>query len=149
MLSLILVLALTGCERRPAAFAFRSSPVDGWEQGDTLRFHIDSLRKAGDYQLTLGLRTSASTPCPFQCIWLVMRQQWHNPDTLINDTIECRLTDTKGDVLGDGVSLYTITCPVRQLQLHQGTSADISIHHIMRREMLTGVSDVGIRLDRE
>lgn len=138
---------LTGCERRPAAFAYRSAPTDGWEQGDTLQFHVDSLARTGRYQLTLGLRTSVAKPCPFQSVWIVMRQHWHHPDTVMTDTVECRLTNAKGDVTGDGVTLYTTTCPVKQLWLDQGASADISVAHIMRREILTGVADVGIRLD--
>lgn len=148
LLLAFLLFLLAGCGKRPAAFEFRNTPVEGWEAGDTLHYHIDTLRRAGDYRLSLGLRTSAATPYPFQSIWLVVRQQWHNPDTLFVDTLECRLTNSKGDVTGDGVSLYAYSQEMRTLPLAEGTSADVKITHIMRREMIRGIVDVGIRLDK-
>lgn len=147
LLILSVLLLTAACLRHPAAFEYQSTSDDGWEPGDTLRFHIDSLHHRGNYNLSLGLRTSASTPYPFQSIWLVVRQQWHNPDTLMTDTVECRMTNSKGDVTGKGVSVYAFTKNLKQLSLPQGTSADITINHIMRREVLPGVINVGIRLD--
>lgn len=99
--------------------------------------------------LTLGIRTSASTPYPFQTLWLVVQQKWYNPDTLRIDTVECRLTDEKGDIAGHGVSLYQFTQPFLTQYLQAGSSADFSIIHIMRREMLPGISSVGIKLQRQ
>ena len=147
--AILFAFCFAGCRQRPAAYKYLPAPVEGWEQGDTLRYHIDSLNESGIYQLKLGLRVSASRPYPFQSIWLAIRQNWYNPDTTFTDTVECRLTDNKGDVSGRGVSLYTLTRPVKLMKLHKGTSADIGIIHIMRREMLPGVADIGIRLERK
>jgi len=148
-LSALLLLFPAACGKRPAAFCYQNTPAGGWEAGDTLHYHIDSLRHGGSYRLALGLRTSAATPYPFQSIWLAVRQQWHAPDTLFVDTIECKLTDSKGDVTGNGVSLYTYTQELRNLRLGDGASAEISVMHIMRREIIHGIVDVGIRLDKE
>lgn len=149
LLTLCIVLLIASCSHRPIAFEYKSTPTDGWELGDTLKFHIDTLQHSGTYGLSLGLRTSASQPYPFQSIWVVVRQHWHNPEKLLIDTLECRLTNSKGDVIGNGVSLYSFTYPLKQMQLSQGTSADISIIHIMRREIINGIVDVGVRLQRE
>jgi len=64
------------------------------------------------------------------------------------DTLYCSLTDREGDVSGKGVSVYQYTFPVDTFQLHRGARGTITIHHIMRRNLLPGVSDVGIRLER-
>lgn len=149
LLLLLGCLSLIGCQRQLGAFAYRSTSVDGWEPGDTLHFHIDTLRQSGNYLLTLGIRTSASTPYPFQSIWLVVQQRWYNPDTLRTDTVECRLTDEKGDIAGHGVSLYQHTRPFLTQHLPAGASADFRIIHIMRREMLPGVAGVGIKLEKQ
>ena len=147
---LLLCLAtFASCRHQPSAFAYRSTSVDGWEPGDTLHFHIDSIQESGNYMLTLGIRTSASTPYPFQTLWLVVQQKWYNPATLRIDTVECRLTDEKGDIAGHGVSLYQFTQPFLTQHLQAGSSADFSIIHIMRREMLPGISSVGIKLQRQ
>lgn len=143
----LLLLPPAACDRHPAAFKYQNAPVEGWETGDTLHYRIDSLRHGGNYQLTLGLRVSAAIPYPFQSIWLAVRQQWHKPDTLLVDTIECKLTNSKGDVTGNGVSLYTYTQELRDMRLEEGASAEISVMHIMRREIIHGIADVGIRLD--
>lgn len=143
------VWALAACREQPAAYEYRPTPVEGWEPGDTLKFSVDTLRKSGTYRLTLGVRTSASTPYPFRSVWLVVRQRWHNPDTLLVDTVECALTDEKGDITGSGVSLYQYRQPMSQMQLTEGSSAELSIIHIMRREMIPGITAVGIKLEHE
>lgn len=144
----IIMLVSASCMRRPVAFEFQSTPIEGWETGDTLHYCIDSLHHGGNYRLQIGLRTSAATPYPFQSIWLVVRQHWHNPDTLVIDTMEFKLTNSKGDVAGSGISLYSYTQELGHLQLEEGSSAEVKIMHIMRREMIRGIVDVGIRLDK-
>ena len=64
-------LLLSACRRELAYHAYRSTPMEGWEQGDTLHFHVDTLRRTGTYAMSLGVRSSASTPYPFQTLWLV------------------------------------------------------------------------------
>lgn len=149
MVAIALVgLLLAACTHRPVAYEYRSTPVEGWEPGDSLHFRIDTLRQSADYVLTLGLRSSSAVPYPFQSVWLVVTQQWHNPERTLRDTVECRLTSPDGDVEGTGVSIYQVEQPLRQLRLTEGSWADITIIHCMRREVLPGITNVGIRLER-
>ena len=60
--------------------------------------------------------------------------------------IKMQLTNEFGDPQGHGVTLYQFDLPWRMQHLQAGQWADISIYHIMRREMLPGISNVGIRL---
>lgn len=143
---LLVVLSVAACGDKPVAYDYCATPVEGWEPGDTLRFRIDTIRRSGDYELSLGVRTSASTPYPFQSLWLVVRQHWHNPERLVLDTLECRLTDEKGDVAGRGISLYQYDLPWKRVRLEAGDCADFSVYHIMRRELLPGITDVGVKV---
>lgn len=143
------LLCLLSCGRQPSAYRYCSTPVEGWEPGDTLKIHIDTLASSGTYTLSVGLRTSASTPYPFRSLWIVIRQHWHNPERIVNDTLECRLTNEKGDVTGHGVSLYQYDQPWKEVTLERGTSADLSITHYMRSEMVRGIADVGIKMVRK
>ncbi len=148
ILSLCAVLA--SCrEGRTAAFEYRPVPVEGWEAGDTLHFRVDTIRQGGSYRLSIGVRTSAAKPYPFRSIWLLICQHRHNPEAFTRDTLECRLANERGDALGNGTSLYTSTAAWQTVQLPEGSSADITVNHIMRRDMLQGVTDVGIKLERE
>lgn len=148
LLCLLLLLLGTACQDKPAAYDYCATPLEGWEPGDTLKFRIDTIREAGTYAFSIGVRTSASTPYPYQSLWLVVRQHWHHPERVVSDTIECRLTDEKGDVAGHGISLYQYDREWRRVQLDSGDCADFSVNHIMRRELLPGVADIGIKLEK-
>lgn len=149
-LCLVATLAfLTACKHTPVCYAYCSTPVEGWEKGDTLRYHVDTLRHDGLYAMSIGIRSSASTPYPYQTLWLVVRQRWHNPEREMCDTVECTLCSPDGDVTGTGVSVYQYEQPFSQMELTEGASADIRITHLMRTEMLPGISDVGVKIVRQ
>lgn len=146
--AVLLLTLLTACEHKPVAFQYQSTSVEGWELGDTLHFHIDSLKEAGNYQLSIGIRTSAATPYPYKSIWLVLGQHWHNPERFSRDTVECQLTNEEGEQNGYGVSLHQYDINWKQLQLPEKASADITVNHIMRLEIVQGIANVGIKLVR-
>ncbi len=148
-LALLAVCSFAACEHTPVCYSYCSTPVEGWEKGDTLHYHVDTIRHTGTYAMTIGIRSSASTPYPYQTLWLVVRQQWHNPETQRCDTVECTLANADGDLTGTGVSVYQYEMPFTQMTLSQGASADIRITHLMRTEMLPGITDVGIKLVRQ
>ncbi len=140
---------LSACREKPVLYNYCSTPVEGWESVDTLKFHVDTLSSSGTYEMSIGVRTSATTLYPYQSLWLVMRQHWHNPDQVITDTLHLRFTTSKGDVQGHGVSIYQYDFPQSTLPLTAGASADITITHIMSRELLPGITDIGIKLQKQ
>lgn len=148
-----LLLLLTGlallaaCDRAPVYSTYRSTPAEGWETIDTLTFPVDSIRRAGTYRLSIGVRTGAARPYPFQTLWMVVKQVWHTPRQLRIDTLSCRLVTPDGDRIGRGVSLYQYDFPLDTLTLPQGARGYITIRHIMRRTVLQGIVNVGVRLD--
>lgn len=147
IIGVLTALLCGACHNRPAAYEYRPTPLDGWEPGDTLRFQVDSLTASGTYRLNLGVRTSAMHSYPYRTLWLRVEQRWHNPETTQTDTIELSFVDSEGNFLGQGVSLYTFTQTVAQLHLQVGQSADMTVNHLMRSEMLEGVEAVGICLE--
>ena len=150
LLFLLVLLLLVGgsnsCSRRPVIHHYEQVMVDGWTPGDTVKFYIDSLKHSGNYEPIIGIRTSVSVLYPYRSLWLAVRQQWHNPEYERTDTIECLLTDDNGDTMGNGVSIYQHTFPQEPIYLEQGNTAEISISHIMRHDMLPGITEIGLRL---
>lgn len=142
----LLVSALAGCQRAPQAYEYHATPVEGWEPGDTLSFRVDSVARAGNYRLSVGVRTSAAHPFPFRVLWLEVKQRWPEAGASRTDTLPCRLVTEEGNLAGRGVSLYQYSFPVCTLSLPQGAHGRVTVRHIMRSEMLPGVSDVGIFL---
>lgn len=143
----LIALALTACRRATVIHAYRDTPAGGWEQSDALVFPIDTLRESGTYDLSVGVRTTNGYP--YARLWLVVDTRLANPDTAFADTLQCSFVDERGVRNGDGVDTYQYVFPLRRLTLSAGQSGDFRIHHIMRREILPGISDIGVRLARE
>lgn len=142
-----LLMMLTGCENSVVYSRFGNTPMSGWDKTEPVTFDIDSLDAEGDYQMTLMLRISDKYP--FRNLQLVVRQQNFPSGVEEVDTVECAVTDEHGNLLGRGVSYYQYEHPVKTLHYHASDSMHIEIHHIMKREILPGIADVGVRVERE
>lgn len=142
------LLTLCACNAsRDEAFTFLPVPSDGWEQTDTLRFPIDTLRQGGTFQLCIDIRTSASRPYPFRNASLSIIQQW-NGDTARTRHLTCALASSDGSIAGSGVSYRQVEFPADTLSLRAGSCGEILLSHHMSQRVLHGISDVGIRLRR-
>lgn len=133
---------IAACDSIPAHYAYRSTPVNGWEPKDTLSFPIDTIGHTGRYAVSVGVRTTALFP--FQSLWLVVKQQWQRPSAGKLDTVVCRFTNAAGDPADHGLSINQHEIPFDTLHLQRGTCGRITVRHIMRRDILPGVSDIGI-----
>lgn len=144
LLAAVLLAGTASCDVRPVRYAYRPTPVSGWEPKDTLSFPIDTIAHAGRYVLSVGVRTTARFP--FQSLWLVVKQQWRRPARERLDTVVCRFTNAAGDPVSRGLSLNQYEFTVDTVSLGPGSCGHVSVRHIMRREILPGVSDVGVIL---
>lgn len=146
-LAVCMAALLSGCGRRPAECKYQPVSADGWGLTDTLVFHTDTL-PAGRYRLTLGLRTSASVPYPYRSLTLLLRQTWKKTGTARCDTVVCPLATTAGDLSGKGIAFFQYEFPAGTFRLSGPAAGRLSVSHIMRREVLPGITDIGLRIDR-
>ena len=58
------------------------------------------------------------------------------------------LYDEKGNVLGDGVSYFQYNFMLSEVDLREGDSLHVCVRHIMKREILPGISDIGLKMIR-
>ena len=49
---------------------------------------------------------------------------------------------------GNGISYYQYTVPVCQEHFMENDSIHITIRHAMKRDILPGISDIGVKLER-
>jgi gliding motility-associated lipoprotein GldH len=63
--------------------------------------------------------------------------------------LDCDLIDEHGNAMGQGVSQYQYRFPLKTLQLHRGDSLHVSVHHDMNREILPGITSIGIKLSKK
>ena len=65
------------------------------------------------------------------------------------DTLNCKLIDHNGNVKGQGVSHYQYEFKLATIPLEAEDSLHITIRHDMKREMLPGITDIGVTLIRQ
>lgn len=145
-LLLLLLCVLAGCNINKVYDNFEHTPLTGWEKNDSVAFSIPALEKAGTYQLDLQMRTDNSFP--FQSVVLIVEQTVSPGHFIYADTLNCRLANEKGAILGDGINVYQYSFKVNDRHYNVGDSLYITVRHDMKREMLPGISDIGVKLNR-
>ena len=154
---IVTLLFLVACTGNKVYDSYEQTPVAGWEKNDTLTFGVPPMEQEGIYQMDLGLRINGSYP--FMGLTLIVEQLIvHSPDYckarhlpqigIVTDTLTCKLIDEQGRVQGQGLSYYQYDFPVSEVELQKGDSIYVKVWHDMKREILPGVSDIGIRYFR-
>jgi len=139
-----MAVALASCRGKKVYDKYEHTPIVGWEKNDTLSFNVPRVECTGTYLTNLGLRINAVYP--FMGLTLIVEQHILPADTIIKDTLKCALTDAKGYYKGSGINYYQYEFRVTKLQLQEGDSLHINVRHNMKREILPGISDVGMSL---
>lgn len=141
----IAATVVASCSTSTVYDSYAHTPLAGWEKNDTLTFNVPRVTANGTYSESVGLRMTNSFP--FTSISLIVEQRITRHQKPITDTIKCPITDERGNFLGDGISTYQYMFPLREVKLSKGDSIHVSIRHNMKREILPGVSDIGIKID--
>ena len=143
LIVLTVALAFAGCNRKTIYHHYEHTPVAGWEKNDTLTFTVKAKERAV-VQRDVELRISGEYP--FQRLNLVIEQTTYPAGISRRDTLNCDLIDPQGNIKGQGLSLYQYRFHMTDISLNEGDSLCVNIRHNMKRELLSGVTDVGLRL---
>ncbi len=140
-------MAFASCNRSTIYSQYLHTPLSGWEKNDTLTFSIPRMQTDMELKAIIGLRITDAYP--FKTVCLIVDKAI-SPDNIIDsDTINCSLFDNDGMSKGRGVSCYQFNYHVSNMHLMKGDSVAIHIRHNMKREILPGISDVGITLEEK
>ena len=63
------------------------------------------------------------------------------------DTVLCQFIGKDGSSSRQGISYYQYNFPINMYKMNQGDSIHITIRHDMKREILPGVSDIGVKVE--
>ena len=143
----MLAVLLSACNRRTVFNHYEHTPVAGWEKNDTLSFYIGPMAEQGQYMEEIGLRISESYP--FMGLHLIVEQTAYPSRETRSDTLKCNLIDEKGNAKGRGISHYQYIFHLTTLKLEQDERLHVAIRHDMKREILPGITDIGVRLTRK
>lgn len=146
---------LSSCNDGVAYHHYERIADEGWDVRDTVAFQIDSIMQDGSYNSAVCIRTNAQYP--YRNLSLMVYQTiFHKNDSLptftkgrtILATIPVEIKQEDGIATGQGVTYFTYEVPYMTSSLQQGDSLSIVVRHHMRREVLPGITDIGIKLTK-
>ena len=144
------IMSATSCSDPRTYDQYKSVSLQGWQRNDTRTFDIPRQWE-GNYQLDLCLR--AAQTYPYRNLSVIIERkviyfrQRKKLEKTYNDTVNCEVINVKGTLVGHkGITSTEILQAVTSFRLNRNDSLQVKIHHIMNRESLPGISDVGIRL---
>ena len=143
---------LVSCNRKTVYDHYEHTPLTGWEKNDTLIYRMPVFDKGGDYSEILGMRISDNYPFTSICIivdnTIIPKGNPLNLSTQ-SDTITCSLFDSDGSIKGDGVSIFQYRNYVKNISVEEGDALEVRVRHNMKREILNGILDIGIQLNKK
>lgn len=132
----VIALLLAGCNGNTVYSSSKSLPEDGWNKDSVLSYHYE-IMEDGQYDILLYVRHTENYP--YQNMWLFVD----------NDTIEFYLADQRGRWLGNGVGrLKEMPVLYGQNKTLQKGEYTLHIQQGMREDMLQGVSNIGVRIEK-
>lgn len=144
---LVLLLAgLSACRQKKVYYHFEHTPLNGWEKNDTLTYNVGP--QAADCVVNEEVSLRINSRYPFQKLCLVQELEILPSHTIHHDTLICELFDKRGKMQGRGINYYQYDFHLTDLQLARGDSLHITVRHNMKREILPGIADVGIKLEK-
>ena len=146
-LYLLLSSMILSCTGSTVFHSYKPLPREGWERRDTVCFSLPKATEDTDATLTIGLRTVAHVG--LQDIVLAVEQASETGDDSRCDTIRYPLADAEGNALARGVNSHQYEDRQLPLRLQSGKECHIRIRHLMTREVIPGITEVGIRVDRQ
>lgn len=137
---------LMACEDPRTYDHFEHTDTTAWDTEDALSFDVPRQWE-GSYDVVLGLRSTLAYP--YQNLSVVVETTVLPSHKEQCDTVNLTINDQEGRPAGQsGISISEIKQHVTTLTLQRSDSLHISVHHLMRRNSLPGISEVGITLSK-
>ncbi len=134
------------CGRTTVLHCYRHTPAGGWEQSDALTYKVDTVRQGGVYKFDVGVRITSAFP--YKQLWLVAERRFTNPPESEADTLACSFVDGGGNRNGSGTRAFQYVFRLGEITLAERQTGTVTVRHIMRREILPGITDIGVNIHR-
>lgn len=142
---LLLTVLLAACERNTYFHAFLPLSQQGWNRQDTVSFLLpDSMERE---ECCVEVEVRAVRSYPYADLWLALIQSDSLRNVLHVDTLRMDMTDENGIFTGHGLSFLEYSSgAVKLVADSAGECSQVSICHLMNRERINGLTDVGVRV---
>ena len=140
---------LTACNENTVYHSYQSLPDEGWEKSDTLSFQIpitDSIPTT----LRLFAEVRNRIEYPYHDLHLFISQNLQDSTVWRTDTFVFSLADSTGRWTGHGWgSIYQSETFIKSVLPLRSGNYTIKVINGMKDEKLQGLSDVGIRIEKQ
>jgi gliding motility-associated lipoprotein GldH len=144
IIPLLTALIYTSCDNKTVYDEYRHTPISGWEKNDSLLFDIQPLAESGIYEESVGLRINSAYP--FRDLCIIIEHKLLTSKKTITDTLKCQFVEKDGTVKGNGIGSYQYKFKADDMNFQKGERLHICIRHNMKREILQGISDIGLSI---
>ncbi len=136
-------LALASCNRLPIYNHYQHISLQGWQQDDSLHFVVP-VEQTGTYQVLVNIR--ATSIYPYTQLTLDVHQ---NKPKNYSERVCIDITDDKGNLKTGSNAFCDYSIPLHDVvTTADADTIDIAIAHNMSRELLPGIADIGIAVER-
>ena len=147
MVVVMLSLLLMACDGNKAYYHFEHIDNEGWCQNDTITFAIPP-QTAGTYHATLCMR--ATHAFPYSTITVRTETSFSPSGKCSSQRLRCHIYNDMGKMNGKrGITSTELRFPLHDITLQDSDSVTIKIHHLMSREALPGITDLGMEITGE
>lgn len=141
----IIIACLSSCNQNEVYFSYNPVPKSGWSKDSLLTFDFNVKDTLARYDIFIHVRHFGSYP--YQNFWMFL-ENTDAQGVVAKDTIECYLADNFGKWLGTGNAVKEMPVYYRQnVLLPDSGTYQIKIGHGMRDSLLTGIKDIGVRVE--
>lgn len=149
ILSLFSACLLTACNEHTVYHSYQSLPNEEWGKSDTLSFQIP-ITDSVPTTLRLFAEVRNSIEYPYHDLHLFISQNLQDSTVWRTDTIAFCLADSTGRWTGHGWgSIYQSETFITSVRPLHPANYTIKIMSGMKDEKLQGLSDVGIRIEKQ
>lgn len=144
---MMIAILLGGCSNPTIYHAYQSIDEEGWSKHDTLVYQLPQDSVHDIYSIKIGLRTTDTYR--YTDLWLVVAQDLEKKGLFVRDTIKYPISDKNGIMYGKGYATHQQEKPLLTVRTSPTGGRTIKIFHVMKREVISGIQDVGINVSSD
>ena len=150
----LFLIVLVSCDQRGVYDTYKVTSNSGWEKDALMNFTLPKLDSLQEYNLFITVRNDQKYA--YQNLFLIANMQFPNGKT-ITDTLEYEMARPDGTWLGIGFSdlKESLLWYKEGVRFTEKGTYNVYLEHARRKngviqgeEVLTGITDVGFRIEK-
>lgn len=142
------IVLISSCDRTKFYDESLSLQNDKWPKDKAMSFKVNIEDTLSTYRFFINVRNSTSYK--YKNIYFFLSTEFPGGG-MSRDTIDCLLAAKNGEWFGKGTGRYRDNrIPIRSnIRFPRVGTYTLSLNQAMREDMLEGISEAGVRLERE